>query len=110
MQATLEKTRTIKSEENVLDSLLKNLETADNRTKNEIENEIVTLGESVIPDLVNYLQVIKGTVRGVVAMVLIRMGQDSISHLNRAAQCNKDFEWMAEYLISEINCPVKAAA
>ena len=102
MQATLETVE--------VKSLLKTLETADNRTKNEIENMMVTLGKDVIPELVSYLQVIKGTVRGVVAMVLIRIGSDSIVHLKKAAQLNKDFEWMAQYLISEIDCPVRVAA
>ena len=45
---------------------------------------------------------VKGVVRGVVAMSLIRIGETSIDYLNRAAKYNKDFEWIAQYLIREI--------
>jgi len=112
MQATLGKPATTGTtfEKTVLQSLLQSLETADNNKKSEIENNIITLGESIIPDLVSYLQIIKGTVRGVIAMVLIRMGDISVQHLNFAAKCNKDFEWVAQYLISEIGGTAKAAA
>ena len=55
-----------------------------------------------VEELVSELQVVKGVVRGVVAMSLIRIGETSIEHLNRAAKFNKDFEWIAQYLIREI--------
>lgn len=114
MQAILERNDINKlemSKENrSLSTLLHMLETADNKAKSEIENEIVNLGESVIPELITYLQNIKGMVRGVVAMVLIRMGQCSVSYLKRAALQNSDFEWMARYLISEINISSEIAA
>ncbi len=114
MQATLERNeirmKETKKEINNLNNLLRSLETADNKVKNEIENKIVGLGETVIPELITYLQNIKGAVRGVVAMVIIRMGECSISYLKNAASTNSDFEWMAKYLISEINvCPELAA-
>ena len=35
-------------------------------------------------------------------MTLIRIGDSSIDYLKKAAENNKDFEWVAEYLISEI--------
>ena len=38
-----------------------------------------------------------------VAMTLIRIGDDSIEYLERAARTNKDFEWVAKYLITEIS-------
>lgn len=81
-------------------SLLNTLEAADAKTKSEIENTLVEIAP--VEELVNELQVVKGTVRGVVAMSLIRIGETSIEHLNRVASTNKDFEWIAKYLIREI--------
>ena len=78
------------------------LETADNVTKNQLENELVSMGTSVLPELVNQLQVVRGVKRGVVAMTLIRLGDVSVEYLEKAAHENKDFEWVAEYLIREI--------
>ncbi len=72
--------------------------------KNVIENKLVDIGSSAVPELVNQLQVVRGVKRGVVAMTLIRIGTPSVEYLKKAAQNNKDFEWVAEYLISEINC------
>ena len=86
----------------LVDEILGKLETADNMTKNSLENMLVAQGRAVVPDLVNKLQVVKGTKRGVVAMSLIRIGEDSIDCLKKAASDNKDFEWVAKYLISEI--------
>lgn len=78
------------------------LENVDNTTKNKVENELVSMGTSVVPELVNQLQVIRGIKRGVVAMTLIRLGDVSVKYLQDAAKDNKDFEWVAEYLIREI--------
>ena len=86
----------------LVDEILCKLETADNMTKNNLENMLVDQGQAVVPDLVNKLQVVKGTKRGVVAMSLIRIGEASIDYLKKAAYNNKDFEWVAQYLISEI--------
>ncbi|MCQ2789266.1 MAG: hypothetical protein MJ229_02700 [bacterium] len=85
---------------------LSKLETADNMAKNEIENNLVSFGQEAVPELVNELQVVQGVKRGVVAMTLIRIGDASVEYLKKAAQDNKDFEWVAKYLISEINCKV----
>ena len=85
-----------------VNEILTKLETADNTTKNELENELVSIGTSVVPELVNQLQVVRGIKRGVVAMTLIRLGDASVKYLEQAAQSNKDFEWVAEYLIREI--------
>ena len=82
---------------------LSKLEGADNKSKNEIENNLVRIGDKAVPELVQQLQVVKGTVRGVVAMTLIRIGKPAIDCLKRAAQSNKDFEWIANYLITEID-------
>ncbi len=82
---------------------LTKLEDADNKSKNEIENMLVNIGDKAVPELVDKLQVVKGTVRGIVAMILIRIGEPSVDYLKRAAKINKDFEWIADYLITEIN-------
>ena len=96
-----------KEEEKIsVKSLLNTLETADAKTKNEIENTLVKIAP--VEELVHELQMVKGTVRGVVAMSLIRIGETSIEHLNRAASYNKDFEWIAQYLIREIKGSVLA--
>ena len=47
-------------------------------------------------------QFVKGSTRGVVAMTLIRIGEPSVDFLKKAASVNKDFEWVASYLIEEI--------
>ena len=86
-----------------IDEYLSRLETADNNVKNEIENELVNIGKDAVPSLVDSLQVVKGRTRGIVAMVLIRIGESSIDYLKKAAASNSDFEWIANYLITEIN-------
>ncbi len=85
-----------------VNEILTKLETADNTTKNILENELVSIGTSALPQLVDQLQVVRGIKRGVVAMTLIRLGDVSVKYLKEAAQQNKDFEWVAEYLIREI--------
>lgn len=97
MQAVLNKI-----ENNSVQDFLARLETADNIAKNEIENNLVKLGKTAVGELVEQLQIVRGTKRGVVAMTLIRIGDDSIEYLQRAAKINKEFEWVAKYLISEI--------
>lgn len=88
--------------ETTVNEILTKLETADNVTKNELENKLVNIGTSALPQLVDQLQVVKGIKRGVVAMTLIRIGDASVKYLKEAALSNKDFEWVAEYLIREI--------
>lgn len=88
--------------------ILTKLENADNTTKNELENKLVEQGTEVLPQLVDQLQVVRGIKRGVVAMTLIRIGDASIKYLEKAAQANKDFEWVAEYLIREIKGEIAA--
>ena len=87
-----------------VNEILTKLENADNTMKNELENRLVNCGSAVVPQLVDQLQVVRGVKRGVVAMTLIRIGSPSVEYLKKAASQNKDFEWIAEYLISEINC------
>ena len=91
-----------------VNEILSELENADNTTKNQIENELVSIGESVVPQLVDQLQVVRGIKRGVVAMTLIRLGDASVKYLEKAAHDNKDFEWVAEYLIREIKGSIAA--
>ncbi|MBE7712561.1 MAG: hypothetical protein E7Z87_02320 [Cyanobacteria bacterium SIG26] len=85
-----------------INEMLSELENADVVTKNKIENALVSKGSAVVPELVNQLQVVRGVKRGVVAMTLIRLGDASVKYLEQAAHDNKDFEWVAEYLIREI--------
>lgn len=91
-----------------VNEILSELENADNTTKNKIENELVSIGTAVLPELVNQLQVVRGIKRGVVAMTLIRLGDASVKYLEKAAENNKDFEWVAEYLIREIKGSIAA--
>lgn len=86
-----------------IDKYITELETADNNKKNVIENELVNIGEDAVPVLVESLQSVSGRTRGIVAMVLIRIGESSVEYLKRAAKANSDFEWIANYLITEIN-------
>lgn len=86
----------------LVDEILCKLETADNTTKNQLENKLVAQGSAVVPELVSKLQSVRGIKRGVVAMTLIRIGEASVEYLRKAASDNKDFEWVARYLISEI--------
>ena len=85
-----------------INEYLDKLEVADNNQKNAIENELVRIGRDAVPSLVDSLQVVKGRTRGIVAMVLIRIGESSIDYLQKAAESNSDFEWIANYLITEI--------
>ncbi len=85
-----------------INEYLDKLESADNNQKNAIENELVNIGRDAVPSLVDSLQVVKGRTRGIVAMVLIRIGESSIDYLQKAAETNSDFEWIANYLITEI--------
>ena len=104
MQAVLNDVRTVKTTDNEakLDTLLKMHIDADQKTKSEIENRIVNMGEGIANLLVDRLQKVKGTQRGVIAMSLIRLGECSIAPLKRLALQSSEFQWIANYLISEI--------
>ncbi len=102
MQAVLEKeNKEVVMSKSVVE-LISKLDTADVKTKNDIENVLVDIGENAVPELVNQLQVVTGKIRGVVAMTLIRIGEPSVDFLRKAALTNKEFEWVASYLIEEI--------
>lgn len=100
MQAVLNK---VENSTGSISYFLSKLENADNIAKNEIENILVNIGKNAVPELVDQLQIVQGVKRGVVAMTLIRIGDDSIEYLKKAAKTNKDFEWVARYLITEIS-------
>ncbi len=100
MQAVLNK---IENSSSSIQYFLEKLENADNIAKNKIENDMVSIGKTAVPELVDQLQIVQGVKRGVVAMTLIRIGEDSVEYLQQAAKINKDFEWVAKYLITEIN-------
>jgi len=104
MQAVINKIENTNS----IQYFISKLETADNIAKNEIENMLVNIGKSAVPELIDQLQIVRGVKRGVVAMTLIRIGEDSVEPLRRAASANKDFAWVAKYLITEINCSAAA--
>ena len=104
MQAVLNDVRTVKTTDNEakLDTLLKMLIDAEKQKKSEIENRIVNMAECIANLLVDRLQKVKGTQRGVIAMSLIRLGECSIAPLKRLALQSSEFQWIANYLISEI--------
>ena len=88
---------------NSIESILSQLENADNKSKNALENRIVDIGSAAVPELVEKLSVARGTARGVIAMSLIRIGEASVAFLKKAASTNEDLKWIADYLITEIN-------
>lgn len=86
----------------VIPYLLKAVENADNKTRNDIENQIVKIGESAIPELVNALSTSTGTTRAVAAMALIRLGKASAEYLKSTYKNNQDFQWVVNYISNEI--------
>ncbi|OGI00661.1 MAG: hypothetical protein A2104_06390 [Candidatus Melainabacteria bacterium GWF2_32_7] len=86
----------------VIPYLLKASENADNKTRNDIENHIVKMGESAIPTLINALRNSKGTTRALIAMTLIRLGSASIEPLQVAYEKNLENQWIVNYIVSEI--------
>lgn len=85
-----------------LRTLFTELESADNTLKNVIENKIVSFGENAIEFLIDKLTNSKGVQRGVAAMSLIRIGEASIEKLKMLASANKNFAWVSNYIIQEI--------
>ena len=73
-----------------------------NKTKNKIENHIVKLGKKAVPALVESLFETAGSTRGMIAMILIRIGTPSISYVEKAVQNNPELNWISDYIISEI--------
>ncbi len=94
--------REIKDTKNELSILFEQLNSADNALKSKIENEVVSFGDSAIEFLIDKLTGSKGVQRGVAAMSLIRIGENSIRPLRQLADANKNFVWVANYIIKEI--------
>jgi len=86
-----------------VENILSQLENADNKSKSALENKLVSIGTDAVPELVEKLSLVRGTVRGVIAMTLIRIGEASVDCLRKAAAMNKDLKWVADYLITEIH-------
>ncbi|MBQ8848341.1 MAG: hypothetical protein IJ003_05290 [Candidatus Gastranaerophilales bacterium] len=78
------------------------LQDVDATTKNDVENSIVAMGARVVNILVDKLRTLKGIQRGIVAMSLIRIGQSAVAPLKELAMENNEYQWMADYLLSEI--------
>jgi len=74
----------------------------DSSTKNDVENSIVALGAKAVNALVDKLRTLKGLQRGIVAMSLIRIGESAVAPLKALATENSEYQWMADYLLSEI--------
>ena len=71
-------------------------------TKNDVENSIVAMGSKAVEILVDKLKTLKGLQRGIVAMSLIRIGESAVAPLKALACKDKNYQWMADYLLSEI--------
>ncbi len=100
MQAVID-SNTLK-QENISEKLDYLLSDIDPATKNDVENSIVAMGSRVVGVLVDKLRTLKGLQRGVVAMSLIRIGESSIAPLKALATESSEYQWMADYLLSEI--------
>ena len=98
MQAVLNNIHTAMNAAEKLNYLLSSVTTSN---KNDVENSIVALGERVVDALVDKLTTLRGVQRGVVAMSLIRIGESAIAPL-KALAADKENQWIADYLLSEI--------
>lgn len=97
--STIREVKDIKFE---LSTLFEKLNSADNSLKSAIENEIVNYGDLAIEFLIDKLTGSKGVQRGVAAMSLIRIGENAIKPLRQLADANKNFVWVSDYIIKEI--------
>ncbi len=82
--------------------LLKASANSDQKSKNKIENHLVNLGEAVVPTLINNLTKTQGPTRGMIAMILIRIGTPSIKHLENVSNLNPEVKWIYDYIKEEI--------
>lgn len=90
----------IKFPKEVIPYLLKAVESADQSTKNDIENQLVKMDEKAASLLSKELANFKGKTRGLIAMVLVRIGFKSISYLE--AESTTETKWIVDYIINEI--------
>ena len=72
--------------------------------QNVVENYIVQMGISAAEALALGLKSLSGLARGIAAMCLIRIGEDSIPYLRREAIKDNNSSWIYNYLIQEIEC------
>ena len=112
MQAAIENVQfsTVFNTVNTIDYLLKKVETSDVKLRNEIENKIVSLGQSAVSDLVRNLVDSKGVKRSVVAMSLIRIGRVSLHQLKKELLYDGENNWVIRYVINEIQGSNEALA
>ena len=92
----------ILTQDTISEKLDYSLSDVDNTTKNDVENTIVAMGAKVVNALVEKLRTLKGIQRGIVAMSLIRIGESSRAPLMALATESNEYQWMADYLLSEI--------
>jgi len=100
MQAVV--TSSVLKQDNVKEKIDFLLSDVDSTTKNDVENSIVAMGAKAVDFLVDKLKTLKGLQRGIVAMSLIRIGEDSVEPLKELAHESSECQWMADYLLSEI--------
>ncbi len=101
MQAVIDSNLNIK-QDNISEKLDFLLSDVDSATKNDVENSIVALGAKAVNALVEKLRTLKGLQRGIVAMSLIRIGESAVVPLRALATESSEYQWMADYLLSEI--------
>ncbi len=87
----------------IIPYLLKSVENADRNSRNEIENYLVNMGTSIIPDLIKLLKNSSFATKGLISSVLIRLGEESVPYLASSFK-DTEYQWIADYLISEIQC------
>lgn len=88
--------------------LLKALENADYQLSVDIENDLVKIGKTAIKTLIKSLENSNEKVRSHVAMVLIRIGADIIEPLVNEYENRPDYDWLVDFIISEIKGSQKA--
>lgn len=88
----------------LIDYLFKAIENADSQLISEIENDLVTLGSKSIDSIVKYLNNPNVKVAGCAAMVLIRIGNESIPFIIDKFGYDQKYAWMIDFITSEITC------
>ena len=101
MQAVIDSNLNMK-QDNISEKLDFLLADVDSTTKNDVENSIVAMGARAVNALVEKLITLTGLQRGIVAMSLIRIGESAVVPLKALATENSEYQWMADYLLSEI--------
>ncbi len=101
MQAVIDSNVKVK-QDNISEKLDFLLSDVDSTTKNDVENSIVAMGARAVNALIEKLITLTGIQRGIVAMSLIRIGESAVVPLKALATENSEYQWMADYLLSEI--------